>query len=133
MFLVDSNVLLDLIMSDPVWMDWSAQAIEAAADHGQIFVNEIVFAEIAANFATVEDVYVALPAPIYALERTSFDAAFMAGQAFRLYRRRGGARTAILSDFLIGAHALVRGYRLITRDARIYRSYFPRLALIAPP
>lgn len=132
MFLVDSNVLLDLITRDPNWMDWSSKAIEQAADSGQIFINEVVFAEIAANFASLNDIYAALPAPTYALERTSFEAAFAAGQAFRFYRRRGGARTAILSDFLIGAHALVRGYRLITRDARIYRGYFPRLELVAP-
>jgi predicted nucleic acid-binding protein len=133
MFVVDSNVFIDVLTRDAVWLDWSARALGEAADQGQIFLNEIVFAEIAANFERIEDVHAALPAPTYALERIPFEAAFAAGQAFRLYRKRGGTRTAILSDFLIGAHAIVQGYALITRDAAIYRSYFPALKLIAPP
>lgn len=50
----------------------------------------------------------------------------------RAYRRRGGRRTVPLPDFYVGAHAAVAGHALLTRDARRYRTYFPRLALIAP-
>jgi predicted nucleic acid-binding protein len=38
----------------------------------------------------------------------------------------------VLPDFLIGAHASAKGYRLLTRDGRRYRSYFPKLDIIAP-
>jgi len=51
---------------------------------------------------------------------------------FRDYRRRGGTRTSTLPDFFIGAHAAVAGLTLLTRDARRYRTYFPRLRIIAP-
>ena len=59
-------------------------------------------------------------------------AGFLAGKCFAAYRRRGGSRRSPLPDFYIGAHAAVAGYRLLTRDAGRYRSYFPKLDLIAP-
>ncbi|WP_207792133.1 type II toxin-antitoxin system VapC family toxin [Siccirubricoccus phaeus] len=59
-------------------------------------------------------------------------ALFLAGRAFREYRRRGGSRTGVLPDFFIGAHAAVAGLPLLTRAPRRYRAYFPDLALIAP-
>ena len=65
-------------------------------------------------------------------EGLPFEAAFAAGKAFVAYRKRGGARTSPLPDFFIGAHALVRGYLLLTRDASRYRTYFPEVELIAP-
>lgn len=57
----------------------------------------------------------------------------IAALAFTAYRKRGGSRTVPLPDFFIGAHALVEGLTLLTRDARSYRTYFPKLRLIAPP
>ena len=61
-----------------------------------------------------------------------WEAAFQAGPAFVAYRRAGGAKTAPMPDFYIGAHALVCGLTLLTRDARRCRSYFPEVRLIAP-
>lgn len=58
--------------------------------------------------------------------------AFAAGLAFREYRHRASQGHAILSDFLIGGHALSLGATLLTRDARIYRAHFPKLPLITP-
>jgi predicted nucleic acid-binding protein len=59
-------------------------------------------------------------------------AAFRAAQAFGAYRRAGGARTVVLPDFFIGAHASVLRVALLTRDAKRYRSYFPEATIIAP-
>jgi hypothetical protein len=53
-------------------------------------------------------------------------------KVFLRYRRRGGARRSPLRDFFIGAHAAVAGYRVITRDPKRLRAYFPALELIAP-
>ena len=61
-----------------------------------------------------------------------WDAAFVAGKAYRRYRSRGGAKRAPLPDFYIGAHAAVAGLTLLTRDAKRYRDYFPRIKLITP-
>jgi predicted nucleic acid-binding protein len=60
------------------------------------------------------------------------EAAFRAGRGFVEYRHRGGSRRAPLPDFFIGAHAEVEGFTLLTRDAARYRTYFPKLKLIAP-
>ncbi len=61
-----------------------------------------------------------------------WEAAFLAGKAFLAYRGRGGQGRSTLPDFYVGSHAAVAGHRLLTRDARRYRTYFPRLSTIAP-
>lgn len=61
-----------------------------------------------------------------------WEAAFLAGKAFLKYRRRGGNKTSPLPDFYIGAHAMLAGLALLTRDGRRYRGYFPELRLICP-
>jgi len=74
----------------------------------------------------------ALQTDLYRREHLQYEAAFIAGKAFTRYREDGGARRSPPPDFYIGAHAAVAGYRLLTRDASRYRTYFPRLELIAP-
>jgi predicted nucleic acid-binding protein len=59
-------------------------------------------------------------------------ALFLAGKVFQKYRAAGGVRTGVLPDFFIGAHAAIEGWTLLTRDARRYRRYFPKLRLVAP-
>jgi predicted nucleic acid-binding protein len=130
--LVDSNVLLDLAERDPRWLSWSATAIHRFANEGLLVINPIIYAEISMGFAQPEDVDAAVPIDIYRREALPYEAAFAAGKAFLDYRRRGGTRTSPLPDFYIGAHAAVRRYRLLTRDAARYRTYFPTVELIAP-
>jgi predicted nucleic acid-binding protein len=67
-----------------------------------------------------------------AMEEIPREALFLAGKAFRRYRTAGGARSGVLPDFFIGAHAAVLGLPLLTRDAKRYRSYFPSVVLMAP-
>ena len=130
--LVDSNVLLDVITEDAEWFDWSAAALARAADTSPLVINPIVYAEVAARFARIEDLEEALPREYYERRALPWDAAFLAGQCFVKYRRRGGARRSPLPDFYIGAHAAVEGLTLLTRDAKRYRSYFPTLRVVAP-
>ena len=130
--LVDSNVILDILTEDPDWLDWSASALAQQADAGPLVVNPVIYAEVAARFERIEDLEEALPVEYYRRDPLPWEAAFLAGRCFVRYRRAGGQRRSPLPDFYIGAHALVAGLTLLTRDARRYRTYFPKLRVIAP-
>jgi predicted nucleic acid-binding protein len=130
--LVDSSVLLDILTTDPAWSQWSEQALAAASDAGRLVINQIVYAEVSISFDQIEDLDDAISADDFVRESLPYDAGFLAGKAFLAYRKRGGERRSPLPDFYIGAHAAVRGYRLLTRDVARYRSYFPTVELIAP-
>jgi len=130
--LVDTNVLLDLLGVGSPWEDWSARQLLEARSGGSVVINPIVYAEMAAGFDTEPQLESALGPSRFERETLPFEAAFLAGRAFLQYRRQGGEKRAPLPDFYIGAHALVGGHKLLTRDAARYRSYFPTLAIIAP-
>jgi len=130
--LVDSNVLLDVLTDDPAWARWSSEALVHAFDEGPVVLNPVVYAEVSVGFDRVEELDEALPEAVFVREPLPYPAGFVAGKAFLKYRRSGGFKPVPLPDFYIGAHAAVAGYRLLTRDARRYRTYFPRLELLAP-
>jgi predicted nucleic acid-binding protein len=130
--LVDSAVLLDVMTRDPQWFAWSASALAREADRSRLIVNAVVYAEISVRFTRIEDLEAALPRGVIEREPIPYEAAFLAGKAFLIYRRRGGTRRSPLPDFLIGAHAAVAGHRLLTRDAARFRTYFPGLPIICP-
>jgi predicted nucleic acid-binding protein len=130
--LVDSNVLLDVLTAGGAWFAWSNARLQEVADSNRLVINPVVYAEVSIRFSRVEDMEEALPKAMLDREPIPYEAAFLAGKAFLAYRRRGGEKRSPLPDFFIGAHAAVAGYRLLTRDARRYRTYFPKLGLIAP-
>jgi predicted nucleic acid-binding protein len=130
--LVDSNVLLDVLTTDERFYPWSSAALARAADEAVLIVNPIVYAEVSVSFARIEDLDDALPAEYFRRDALPWAAGFLAGKCFVSYRRRGGSRASPLPDFYIGAHALVAGMTLLTRDPARYRTYFPKLRLIAP-
>jgi len=130
--LVDSNVLLDVLTDDPRWSAWSADALADQAERDVLTINPIIYAEVSIGFVRIEDLDAALPAPTFHRLALPWEAAFLAGKCFLAYRKRGGVRSLPLPDFYIGAHASVSGMKLLTRDAARYRTYFPKLRLIAP-
>lgn len=130
--LVDADVLLDVLTDDPIWGERSGSALARIADESRLAINPIVYAEVSIRFERVETLDAALPAETFARLPLPWAAAFLAGKLFVRYRRAGGARRSPLPDFYIGAHAAVEGLALLTRDARRYRTYLPRLELITP-
>ena len=131
MVLVDANVLLDILTADPKWSVWSAEKLERSLAQG-LSINPVIYAEVSASFQTEAELDTALDFPDLERLALPYEAAFRAGRAFVKYRRQGGNRRSPLPDFFIGAHAEVAGMTLLTRDAVRYRTYFPKLKLIAP-
>jgi predicted nucleic acid-binding protein len=129
---VDTNVLLDLVTNDERWADWSERQLDSASLRGPLRINDIVYAELSVRFDAIEALDEFVDAAN--LERAPMPRAalFLAAKAFQAYRTSGGARTGVLPDFFIGAHAAVEALPLLTRDVQRYRSYFPKLTLIAP-
>jgi predicted nucleic acid-binding protein len=130
--LVDANILIDLFGADPDWLTWSRQQLVAATQRGALVINPIIYAEVAAMFATQRMLEDAFGADQYRRENLPWEAAFNAGRVFLSYRRAGGVKRSPLPDFYIGAHAEVRGYTLLTRDLARYRQAFPALRIISP-
>jgi hypothetical protein len=132
LILVDTNVLLDVVTDDPRWADWSLYRLTEARLRDQIGINAAIYAELSPGYPDNAALDAALEDFGIGLIEIPRPALFLAGKAFRAYRRRGGLRTGVLSDFFIGAHAVVEGMALITRDTARYRTYFPSIELIAP-
>ena len=130
--LVDSNILIDITTNEPVWADWSAAALSQAGQGARLVINPLIYSEISVAHTQIETLEALLPEDVFHREQLPWPAAFLAGKAFLAYRRRGGERRSPLPDFYIGAHAAIRGYRLLTRDGGRYQTYFPKLDVIGP-
>ena len=131
--LVDANVLLDVLTDDPRWYGWSAAQLDACAAEAELCINPVIYAEVSVGFDRIEELDYALPPDAFTRLELPWEAGFLAGKAFLRYRRARGARTSPLPDFYIGAHAAIEGMTLLTRDAKRYRTYYPKLEIISPP
>jgi len=130
--LVDSNILLDIATKDSKWAAWSGQALAECAEHAALVINPIIYAEVSIGFQTIEALNAALPIRIYGRLQLPWEAGFLAGKCFLDYRKRGGQRSTPLPDFYIGAHAAIEQLALLTRDEARYRTYFPKVEVLAP-
>jgi predicted nucleic acid-binding protein len=130
--LVDTKILFDLVTDDPIWADWSARQLRIWSAYGTLVVNPVVYAELSVGYDRIDEVDAALDAAGVELVEIPRAALFLAGKAFAKYRARGGTRSGVLPGFFIGAHAVVQGIGLLTRDSRRYRTYFPTIILITP-
>jgi hypothetical protein len=129
---VDTSVLVDVFGADPVFGLASRNALGSCLAQGGLIACEVVWAEIAVAFSTPRQALSALGEVAVSFSPMGLDAALAASAAFAEYRRRGGGRSRIVADFLIGAHALSQADRLLTRDRGFYRAYFKRLAILDP-
>jgi len=129
---VDTNVLVDVLENDSEWADWSIGQLRAQSKVHRLAINPIIYSELSLTFSTVEALDKTIAELGLAMIELPRPALFLAGKAFVRYRRQGGTKNNVLSDFFIGAHAAVSGYPLLTRDTRRYTTYFSDVQLIAP-
>ena len=124
---VDTNVLLDVIESNPQFAAQSQEWIDIALSRGDVIICAVVYGELVPSFDSKVDMDARLRSIGVALSPIDDAIAYEAGTRWQRYRQAGGMRTRLLPDFLIGAHAMATADSFLTRDEGFYRSYFPEL------
>lgn len=129
---VDSSVLLDVLLDDPGHRSASLAALRAARAEGPLVACPVVWAEVFAAAHAAPALGARLSAAGISFDPFDEPCARKAGELWASYRAFGGRRGRLIPDFLVGAHALTRGARLLTRDRGFYRVYFEGLAVVEP-
>ena len=132
MIAVDSSVLIDVATNDPVFADASFEALRDAISRDDVVICDAVVAELCAAVDQVEITLEAIADLGIRFSPVNEQAAIRAGIMQRRYRDRGGKRERVISDFLVGAHALLQYGTLVTRDQGFFRDYFKGLKIINP-
>lgn len=128
---VDSSVLLDLVVPNSKFAEWSERTLRIAQQDGGLIISECVVAEIRPAFSEDQFDSFLLDLRLQFVPST-LESARLAGEYFKQYLDRGGAANRIIADFIIGAHALTHADRLLARDRGYLRDYFRGLRLLQP-
>jgi predicted nucleic acid-binding protein len=129
---LDTNVLLDILVGDDRFKESSLNAVERAAAAGALVICDLVYTELAAYFASQQELDQFLDENGIGVQSLGRSVLFRAGRAWKAYRQAGGTRARIVTDFLIGAHAESQCTALVSRDRGFYRARYPGLKLIDP-
>ena len=127
---VDTNILLDVFLPDEKFASDSSKLLKLAYDEGALIICAIVYAELVPQFEGRSILERTLATINVTLSPVDTEVTFLAGEKWKAYRRSGGKRERIITDFLIGAHALIKAERFLSRDRGFYKSYFPELPLV---
>ncbi len=129
---IDTNILIDIFGADPNYGGRSKEALRSSILQGSVIACEVVWAEVISVFPTGSMAQQALEDIGIGYSSLEADAAKKAGQLWKIYRDKGGKRTRMVADFLIGAHALHQADVLLTRDRGFYRLGIPSLKIVDP-
>lgn len=151
---IDTNILFDILLPDPKYKNTSLELLKKYSEIDKLIISSIVYGELAVYFNDIDTLNQFLSETNIYLIPFSKKALWLASQAWKDYLKKrdrqlecaecgnkeiikcnncGAIITGkqhILSDFLIGGHALVEGGRLLTRDRGFYRNYFQGLEVI---
>ena len=128
---VDTNILLDIFLPDEKFALNSSKLLKLAYDEGALIICDIVYAELVPQFDERSVLDSTLAIINVSLSSVDRDVAFLAGEKWKIYRKSGGKRKRIITDFLIGAHAMLKAERFLSRDRGFYKSYFPDLKIFS--
>jgi predicted nucleic acid-binding protein len=128
---VDTNILLDILVPNDAFYNASVDALQRSAA-GVLVICDIVYAELCIHFERRQECDEFLESNEIRVEPLTREAHFLASRVWKTYRQRGGRRSRILADFLIGAHAQEQATRLLSRDRGFYGDLFPSLHVVAP-
>jgi len=127
---VDTNILLDIFLPDPDYAENSKEMLKIAYDEGALIISDIVYAELVPQFIIRKKLDETLHKINISVSSIDKNVAFLAGEKWMKYRKSGSSRIRIITDFLIGAHAILKADRFITRDRGFYKSYFTELNIL---
>ena len=150
---VDTNILLDILIPDENYLKSSKALLDRYIEKGQLIICEVVYAELASQFSSDKDLKAFLSDTGIKLVYSTEKSLYTAGERWKEYTKSrkhtlqcpqcGKQITAvcaecnyyftfrqrILSDFIIGAHALLHANIFISRDRGFYKTYFKDLKI----
>jgi len=150
---IDTNILLDILIPDETYLTSSKKILNEYLSKGQLIICEFVYAELASQFSDEQKLHDFFSDTGIRMMPSNKEVLYRAGNAWKEYVRNrkialecsncGKAihvtcpecklavkfRQHIISDFIIGAHALIYAKLLLTRDRGFYKTYFKDLKL----
>jgi len=149
---VDTNIILDVLIPGEPCGESSKILLDRHLSKGKLIICEVVFAELSACFSSGQELEFFLADTGIGLVCSKEKALFLAGSRWTKYARKGARnqfscakcghafqvscpkctavlnkRLHVLSDFLIGAHALIYADCILSRDLGVYKTYFKDL------
>jgi len=133
---IDTNVLISLWIQNAADNQAASAAMEKAARRGPLCICGAVFSELLGlpgrssrelrNLLDYSGISIE-----WQLQEEDWEAAGLAYQGYVRRRRSSGGELPrrTVTDLIIGAHAEVRGYTLLTLDLKTYRAAFPNLTI----